>query len=198
MAPKPPTNPRPPSSRPSTSSLKTPYSIRHKTNKAPTKRLKQRQKHTTLLSRLTHPSPSHNSKITKKRRRPSKKLVTGLEELGDALPDASTVPENGTGGRDGKGDGGVKIKHKSLKSRPGAQRRKEKVVAMEMERFGRNLAQMSAGVGRGESGHGGGMMGVEREEGERRGGTAERWAAIRGFVRQTMERRGEGVGEGKG
>lgn len=80
------------------------------------------------------------------------------------------------------------IKHKSLKSRPGANKKKEKLVAMEMERFAKNMALMSGGSSRVEGQE---MVGIEsRGKGEGvRSGTAERWAAIRGFIGQTMERR---------
>lgn len=64
------------------------------------------------------------------------------------------------------------------------------MVAMEMERFGKNMALMAAGsntaVREEQEGEvrGGGCGVVVRE-----GGSAERWAAIRGFISQTMERR---------
>lgn len=79
----------------------------------------------------------------------------------------------------------MRIRHKSLKSRPGAGRKKERVVAMERERFARNLARMAAGRDGGVGGGGGG-----EEEGAGKG----RWAAIRGFIEETMERRPEGEG----
>lgn len=104
----------------------------------------------------------------------------------------------------------LRIKHQSLTSRPGALRKKEKLVAMERERFARNLARMCAGCASSSSSGNGrvedGEMDVEGgdgggEEGVRKG-SAERWAAIRGFICQTMERRGDvgelvGMGGGK-
>ena len=81
-----------------------------------------------------------------KRRRPNKKLVTTLESLGDALD--GVIEDGGVGEKVKDG----KIRHKSLKSRPGATKRKEKLERMERERFGRNLAQLTAGSGKeGES-----------------------------------------------
>lgn len=83
-----------------------------------------------------------------------------------------------------------KIKHKSLKSRPGAGKKKEKLVAMEMERFGKNMARMAA-----RSGVSNTAQGEDQEGGVgdgavvAKGSSAERWAAIRGFISQTMERR---------
>ena len=74
---------------------------------------------------------------------------------------------------------------------------------MERERFARNLAQMAAGRVSvpGPADADGGVMIVDgREEGEgtKEGrGSADRWAAIRGFISQTMERRvGGEVGVG--
>ena len=110
--------------------------------------------------------------------------------------------------------------HQSLKSRPGATRKKEAIVAMERERFARNLAEMAGStttattaIATGKEGEGAGEIemamdgdaGVERQKGEGEGGgggeekpesgSADRWAAIRGFIRERMERSG-GV-EGK-
>ena len=91
----------------------------------------------------------------------------------------------------------MKIKHKSLKSRPGAGKRKEKLVGMEMERFGKNLAELTAGRTNVVDGDQPGVMGTESREGGAGGsGIRERWAAIRGFIAQTMERRGEGTEKG--
>ena len=133
------------------------------------------------------------------------KLVTELGDLDDALPETSTMARsiNESGG--GHDEASVKIKHKSLKSRPGARKKKEKLVAMEMERFGKNMALMAAGSGstgayRDED-MGGEMAtgGKGRIEERVAGSSAERWAAIRGFVSQTMERRPEeAVVSGKG
>lgn len=99
-----------------------------------------------------------------------------------------------------------KVRHRSLKSRPGALKRKERVVKGEMERFGRSLAQLAmippapapAGVaekvkgGKAESGD----MEVEKQDGDgpaksgqqqQQSATSNRWAALRGFISATME-----------
>ena len=92
---------------------------------------------------------------------------------------------------------GVKIKHKSLKSRPGAGKRKEKLVGMEMERFGRNLAELAAGRTNVVDGQQSGVVETEGQEGEAVGATSRgKWAAIRGFIAQTMERRADGGEKG--
>lgn len=69
------------------------------------------------------------------------------------------------------------IGRKSMKSRPGAMKRKEKVVKTECERFGKNLAIMQAGnVAGGDAGKG-----------------PSSWAALRGFIAGTMEQKEEFV-----
>ncbi|KAF6235245.1 hypothetical protein HO173_006439 [Letharia columbiana] len=189
--------------RPPTAPSKTP----HKPAKAPSRKHEKRiSKHATLLSRITKPTAA-TSKVTK-RRRPSRKLVTGLDSLADALPratdgDGEEEAWEGIVAEGGGEDGARKIKHRSLKSRPGAGKKKEKLVAMERERFAKNLAQMAAGRVSvpGPADADGGVMIVDgREEGEgtKKGrGSADRWAAIRGFISQTMERRvGGEVGVG--
>jgi hypothetical protein len=71
-----------------------------------------------------------------KRRRPNKKLVATLEGLADVLPDVDELVH-------GQGQNG-KIKTKSLKSKPGAMKRKERLERTERERFGKNMAQIMA------------------------------------------------------
>ncbi|KAL4741056.1 ribosome biogenesis protein SLX9-domain-containing protein, partial [Aspergillus similis] len=79
-----------------------------------TKKDKRLIKHSSFVSKI-----EKNSTKTNKRRRASKKLVTNLESLADALPDSET---------DTNGPGQVNIiKQKTLKHRPGAQKRKEKI-----------------------------------------------------------------------
>lgn len=85
-----------------------------------------------------------------------------------------------------------KIVMKSLNHRPGAMKRKRVLEQKEVDRFGRNLAQMAQPItsgsltGReGDSGGGGGA------------GQSERWAALRSFIGGTMERDGA-FGKGLG
>lgn len=130
-----------------------------------------------------------------------------MNDLADALPATSASgsvdgrAESGrvqeANGRDGQEEG-VKIKHKSLKSKKGAGRKKEKVVKMEMERFGLNMARMCKGGGeradgRMDVGSEGAVKGDREMKGGVEGSSKERWAAIRGFISQTMERKGEGT-----
>ena len=125
--------------------------------------------------------------------------MTDLEDLVDALPDASAASRNAQEAVGGDERANIKIRHQSLKSRPGAGKKKQKLVAMETERFRKNMARMaagSAGTGRADStANLGGKDNLEDISGR----SAERWAAIRGFISQTMERRPDGVAvKGKG
>ena len=131
-----------------------------------TKEDKRRLKHSSLVSRIE----KANAK-THKRRRSSKKLVTTLESLAGALPEATQD------GSDNAITGGTRIRHASLKSRPGALKRKEQLEGLERERFAKNMAQMSTGQV---------PSGDTKVHGEGANSTSSRWAALRGFIRSTM------------
>jgi len=123
------------------------------------KKDKRTIKHSAFVSRIEKSS----SKV-QKRRRPNNKLVANLESLADALPGLEAV-----------GDGEVvlshaKIQKKSLKSRPGAMKKKERLEMMEKDRFNRNLAQMAMTSGTAGS-----------------SSTADRWAALKNHVQTNME-----------
>ncbi|KAK4149006.1 ribosome biogenesis protein SLX9-domain-containing protein [Chaetomidium leptoderma] len=110
------------------------------------KRDKRQIKHSSFVSRIGKATSSSSSSKTLKRRRPSKKLVTTLESLGDALDDIQAeIDDEVAGGEvmDAEQARQGRVRHKSLKSRPGALKRKERLVKGEMERFGRNLAQLA-------------------------------------------------------
>ncbi|KAI9772309.1 MAG: hypothetical protein M1840_001058 [Geoglossum simile] len=134
-----------------------------------TKRSKRTTKHLTFVNKIskntTGKSPTSVTKRRGRRGRPSKPLLADLQSLADALPDTSEIPS---------GEGAVLLRKKSLKSRPGALKRKAKVEKGERERFNRNLAQ---------------MVGVVGEGGVAAAATSTRWAALRGFVSQTLERK---------
>ncbi|TGO15925.1 hypothetical protein BTUL_0034g00480 [Botrytis tulipae] len=143
------------------------------------KKDKRTIKHSAFVNRIE----KGNSKPLK-RRRPNKKLVTTLESLADALPDFE-----GEGlEKISRGESG-KIKQKSMKSRPGATKKREKLEAMERERFGKNMAQL-AGVTEEKPKD---VIAAEGQEVPAAGasGTASRWAALRGFISQTMEQKEE-------
>lgn len=81
--------------------------------------------------------------------------------------------------------GDVRIKHKSLKSRPGALRKMEALITMEKDRFNKNMAQMM------QSNNAKDNAESQNKECNTNHETGKRWAAIRGFIQQTMERRPE-------
>jgi hypothetical protein len=94
------------------------------------KRDKRVIKHSAFINRI---EKAHQKPI--KRRRPSKKLVATMESLVDALPDVQELVDGNNG----------KVKMKSLKSKPGVMKRKEKVERMERERFGKNFSMLMGG-----------------------------------------------------
>lgn len=128
------------------------------------------------------------NKVTKsatkkpRRRRPNKKLVTTLDALADALPDDDdddkTNSNSATGGR--PEDQVNIIRRKSMKSRPGAMKRREKVDNSERDRFAKNLAQLAAAKPVAKAGDDKAVP-----------STSERWAALRGFISQTLETKPE-------
>jgi hypothetical protein len=93
--------------------------------------------------------------------------------LADALPELEEGVEVEQG----------KVRHKSLKSKRGALKRKERVVKGEMERFGVSMARLTQQDGAA-------AQKVEMESTEERTApapTANRWAALRGYISSTME-----------
>ncbi|MCJ1432026.1 hypothetical protein MMC27_001382 [Xylographa pallens] len=139
-----------------------------------TKEDKRRIKHSTLISRIE----KANTRV-KKRRRPSKKLIANLESLVDALPEA------GSAGPNEVAVGDAWIRQRSLKSKPGALKKKDKLEKLEMERFSKNMAQMAHVTGDG-SRHGPRADALE-VKGRATDGS-QRWAALRGFIQSTMDR----------
>ncbi|ROV96562.1 hypothetical protein VMCG_07807 [Cytospora schulzeri] len=153
------------------------------------KRDKQLIKHSSFVSKITK-APTPTSKKNQKRRE-KKKLQTNLESLADALPEL-TAEEIATGEAEVSG----KIRHKSLRSKPGALRRKERVVKGEMERFSMSLAQLSSvqevPVVPAAAGAGAGAERMMEDGGADENkapvqSTANRFAALRGFIAATMD-----------
>ena len=79
----------------------------------------------------------------------------------------------------------VRIRHKSLRSKPGAMKKKDKLEKLEMERFSKNMAQMANTTG---SEHGHAMKDGMPETGTAGGNASQRWAALRGFIQSTLDR----------
>ncbi|KAF2268244.1 hypothetical protein CC78DRAFT_455352, partial [Lojkania enalia] len=134
------------------------------------KKDKQKIKHSAFIGRI-----EKSTSKTAKRRRPHKKLVANLESLADALPELDDAQGNTDGGEVEVGQARIR---KSLKSRPGAMKRKKKLEKTERDRFSKNLAQM---VGSGASNSGGSTS------------IADRWAALKSHVQGTMEKKTEFV-----
>ncbi|KAI1828102.1 ribosome biogenesis protein SLX9-domain-containing protein [Xylaria intraflava] len=152
-------------------------------------------KHSAFMSRV---EKTHQKAL--KRRRPSKKLVANLESLADALPDLLAEGETEEGLRQLR-EG--KIRHKSLKMKKGALKKKERIVKGEMDRFSHSLAQLNS---MGASGTGADVR-TERQsdaadtEAQTRTqtqSTASRWAALRGFISSTMEQNPAFIGQQNG
>ena len=143
--------------------------------------------------------------VVKKRRRPGKKLIAAedLDDMRDALrdiagngdgdewqglSDADTATQAGRKKRRRRlREGEGKIQMRSLQHRPGAMKRKRRMEGVEMERFGRNLAQLSANTKALERE----VQGQDAEDAGGGGAAAtsqEKWAALRAFIGSTMER----------
>ncbi|KAF2429462.1 hypothetical protein EJ08DRAFT_650476 [Tothia fuscella] len=135
-----------------------------------TKKDKRTIKHSILLSKIQKSAPGG----IKKRRRPSKKLLTTLESLADALPeDESLRRPKSTSALNDRGTAG------SLKSKPGVRKRREKMEKAERERFGKNLAVLSQARP--------GETGDKVMEGETSGTSCgERWKALRAHIEASM------------
>ncbi|KAK8049597.1 hypothetical protein PG994_011327 [Apiospora phragmitis] len=150
------------------------------------KKDKRLVKHSSFVSRI-----QKANKKPLKRRRPGKKLVTDLDSLKKALPDLL---------EDGPTEEGLKqlkegkVRLKSLRSRKGALKRKEKLVKSELERFQGNMAQLNTMRASGQD-----TMAMEQAAGQDAatstqsqtttgsGNMPNRWAALRGFISSTME-----------
>ncbi|KAI0994495.1 hypothetical protein K3495_g13687 [Podosphaera aphanis] len=94
------------------------------------KKDKHSKKHSAFLARIQKSQPEFP-----KRRRPNKKLITTMENLLDALPDFDKI----------KTDDIIQnsSKHYTLKSKPGAMKRKEILERKEKCRFEKNLALLT-------------------------------------------------------
>ncbi|KAL8953856.1 MAG: hypothetical protein Q9222_000302 [Ikaeria aurantiellina] len=126
-------------------------------------------RHSALMSRIEKSTPWH-----KKARRPSKKLVTNLASLASALPDVPAATTETPI---------AKIRHRSLKSQPGAMRKKESIIAVEKDRFNQNMAQMA--ISQGSADQSASRDGKSRASSQ----AASKWAALRTFIQQNMEQR---------
>lgn len=162
-----------PSTRPSSG----PFADAFKT----TKKDKRLIRHAAFVSRI-----EKANRKTAKRRRASKKLVASLDSLADALPDAG---DDGSQQQSGPGGQVNIIRHKTLKHRPGAMKRREKLEKMERDRFVRNMAQLVAGTeanGQNTNPTADGTTNTEQQQ-QQQSSVSGRFAALRNFISQTME-----------
>lgn len=121
-----------------------------------------------LLSRIEKPIAP-----LKKRRRPSKKLITDLESLADALPEVPPIAEKELDAS------APRIKYKSFRSKPGAMKRKELLINQEKERFNQNMVALHKGTEN---------MTSRGEADDAHRATKQKWTTIREFIQQTMEK----------
>jgi hypothetical protein len=116
-----------------------------------------------------------SAKLPKKRRRPSKKLVTTLESLAAALPDiAVSGPSNDKAL-------GTQSSMVSLKSKPGARKKKDRLEKEERLRFGKNMAVMARMA--------------TTPGGQDDATTGNRWTALRQHIVKSMGIKGDGDAE---
>lgn len=147
-----------------------------------TKRDRRHIKRSSFLSQITT-KHSSGGKIAK-RRRPSKKLAANLDSLADALPDLAEMEDRAEPG---------KVRLKSIRSRPGALKRKEKLVKAEAKNIGLSMAYLNK-LKEGDGGVAGrdsqdeAMGGAREQDGATAStSTGSRWAALRAHISGTME-----------
>ncbi|KUJ22685.1 uncharacterized protein LY89DRAFT_664483 [Mollisia scopiformis] len=142
------------------------------------KKDKRTIKHSAFVNRI---EKAHRQPL--KRRRPNKKLKTTMEGLADALPDVEALIQ-------GKINGEGKIKMKSLRSKPGALKRKEKLERVERERFGKNMAQIMGVKEQVPDAVPAAVMEVEGDAATApvQNATSNRFAALRAWVNTNMEK----------
>ncbi|KAI3397642.1 hypothetical protein diail_10513 [Diaporthe ilicicola] len=156
------------------------------------KRDKRLIKSSAFVSRITKPSaltPTQRKNLKRREKARQAQASTSLSALSDALP-SLTADEV----RAGEAEAAGRVRHRSLRSTPGALRRKDRLVRGEMDRFGRSLAQLSSVREQPAAQHQQQQteMDVELKDGEEENrapvqSTANRFAALRGFISATME-----------
>ncbi|KAK5064231.1 hypothetical protein LTR84_000064 [Exophiala bonariae] len=151
------------------------------------KKDKRRIKHAQLMHKIT------KSSTTKpRRRRPNKKLITTLDALADALPDDDDET-SGTATAGSRPQDQINvIKRKSLKSKPGAMKRREKLDKSERDRFAKNMAQLTPASTKDAGGvNNNNATSSTQPASQSAPSTSQRWAALRSFISQTLETKAE-------
>lgn len=192
----------------------TPRSISASTFAA-TKRDKRHIKHSKLISRVSKSYPRNSTEAERNRRRRQKRqLLTNLDSLADALPDQqqedgikNIVPAAVPRSRAQSTIAAGLMQRKGInKSRPGAMKRREKADKSERERFAKNMSQLAKSkvepeLKTNEAGEGVEVSGtLTKDEGSRAYMEANQppsksnsWAALRGFIAQTIQKRPDTV-----
>ncbi|EXJ65090.1 hypothetical protein A1O7_01430 [Cladophialophora yegresii CBS 114405] len=157
------------------------------------KKDKRRIKHSQLINKVTK-----SSERNPKRRRPNKKLVTTLDALADALPRSEETGDDVGGTKivttgERPQDQVNIIKRKSIKSRPGALKRRENVDRGERDRFAKNMAQLASATSTSAATEKRDSKDNEESSPNTAAipSTSERWAALRRFISQTLETKPE-------
>lgn len=125
-----------------------------------------------------------------KRSREDKARLGNLSALASALDDLTGDDEAAAGAADARPG---RVRHRSMKMTKGALKRKERVVRGEMQRFGVSMARLAevAPAADGPSLQGRADAGVapagEAAREPQPAKTADRWAALRGYISSTME-----------
>lgn len=119
-------------------------------------------KHSLLLSKVRKSSDKHSTRS--QRRRPVKQLTAKLDALADALPELESAALS----KSSKDKCGALTA--TLKSKPGALKKRERIVKEETERFGKNLAILTQ-----TSAKGAGSVDA-----------GSRWAALRKHLENTV------------
>ncbi|ODA77790.1 hypothetical protein RJ55_06392 [Drechmeria coniospora] len=161
------------------------------------KRDKRLIRQSAFRSRISAAATASSSKNRVTRRRSAKPSQwSNLDALAGALPDLEAeAARKGTAG-DAEPEAG-RIRHRSMKTTKGALKRKERIVRGEMYRFGASMAKLSQAstsplrtkteecsmedVREDEA------AAQEAPPAAQTTSTANRWAALRGYISSTME-----------
>ncbi|RPA84942.1 hypothetical protein BJ508DRAFT_303333 [Ascobolus immersus RN42] len=136
----------------------------------PTKKAKREAKRVGFLSKVAKKTPTHMKNINRRKNRAARdNLKTTLESLADALPEFGEEESTMVSASSKDALAQIRAK-KSIKSQPGAMKKKEKVVKEEIKRFNQNLGAITTG--------------------EQAGGLKP-WQALRNFIGQTLEQKEE-------
>lgn len=151
------------------------------------KQQKRASKHGALMAKIHKSQPPKKSSRPQQRHHHPKNLAN-LQALADALPEFDPDLQ-------GPDSSGNVIRQKTLRHKPGAQKRRQKLEKVERDRFASNMAQMAGmpraeqtdQTGQTEQTEQTGQTGQTSQTDHQSDGTATRWAALRSFISQTME-----------